>query len=100
MNVSLGDDNRRREYLEEENKRLLYQIKELLSRKDRDGGADDIRDSSGRNSGSSDDISRIKRKLAIAEEERDKLERMKKDMEYELDRCKSKCDTLTTEIER
>lgn len=98
MNVSLGDDNRRRDYLEEENKKLLYQINLLLSKKD---GGDDSRDTGGRSSdSSSDDITRLRRKLTIAEEDRDKFERMKKDLEYEMDRHKSKCDTLQTEIER
>jgi predicted RNase H-like nuclease (RuvC/YqgF family) len=99
VNVSLGDDNRRRDYLEEENKKLLYQINLLLSKKD--GGGDNVRDTSSRTSSdSSDDVTRLRRKLAVAEEERDKFERMKKDLEYEMDRYKSKCDTLQTEVER
>lgn len=97
VNVSLGDDNRRRDYLEEENKKLLYQINLLLSKKD---GGDDMRDIGGRTSDSSDDITRLRRKLAIAEEDRDKFERLKKDIEYEMDRYKSKCETLQTEVER
>lgn len=97
VNVSLGDDNRRRDYLEEENKKLLYQINLLLSKKD---GGDGVRDIGGHTSDSSDDITRLRRKLAIAEEERDKFERLKKDLEYEMDRYKSKCETLQTEVER
>lgn len=97
MNVSLGDGNKRRDYLEEENKKLLYQINLLLSKKDT---GDDSRDYGVRSVDSSDDITRLKRKLTISEEERDRCERMKKDLEYEMDRNKSKCETLQTEIEK
>ena len=108
VNVSLGDDQRRREYLEEENKKLLYQMNLMLSKRDGvdggggggGGGGGDRDRGGGGSSSDSDDITRIRRKLAIAEEDRDKFERMKKDLEYEMDRNKSKFDALQTEIER
>lgn len=100
INVVLDDDHRRREHLEEENKKLLYQMNKLLSKKDDvDGDRGDV-GRGGSSSDSSDDITRIRRKLAVAEEDRDKFERMKKDLEYEMDRNKSKFENLQGEVER
>lgn len=98
VNVSL-DDQKRRDYLEKENKKLLYKINDMLSKKDGDGGGGGERDGAA-SPGNFDEITRIRRKLAIAEEERDKFERMKKELEYEMDRNMSKFENLQAEIER
>lgn len=95
LNVVLDDEKRRGEHLQEENKKLLYQMNLILSQKE-GGGNQAV----GGSSDSYDDVSRIKRKLVHVEEERDKFERSNKDLEYELDRNKSKLDNLHFEVER
>ena len=95
VNVVLGDDQRRREYLEEENKKLLYEMNRLLSKKD-----DDRETTVTRSSDSSDDVTRLRRKLTEAVEDRDKFERINKDLEHELDRSKSKLDSIQDEMDR
>ena len=79
VNVSLGNDDRRLQYLEEENKKLLYEMNLILSRKDDGSGSRDTTNIRG-STDNSDDISRMRRKLAQAEEDRDKYERLKRDL--------------------